>query len=102
MELSRPGLDRLLVAWLRELLHRSMRDGLVPEASVEEVAAPGAGGGDGTSGPPGSGDARLRARVVWRPAADEPVREIKGVTYHGLEVRRNDDGDWHARVVLDV
>jgi SHS2 domain-containing protein len=118
VELSRPGLDRLLVAWLRELLHRSMRDDVVPEASVEEVTAPadadgerapGASGGvpsrtgaDGSPAPPESGDARLRARVVWRPAADEPAREIKGVTYHGLEVRRDEDGDWHARVVLDV
>lgn len=109
VELSRPGLDRLLVAWLRELLHRAMRDDAVPEASVEEVAAPGAADGQGEPGasgdtsPGGAADtARLRARVRWRPAADEPVREIKGITYHGLEVRRDDDGDWHARVVLDV
>lgn len=90
VELARPGLERLLVAWLGELLYRAMRDGVVPRASVEEVAAS------------GDEDARLRARVAWRPAADEPTREIKGVTYHGLEVRRGDDGDWHARVVLDV
>lgn len=116
--LSRPDLDRLLVAWLRELLHRAMRDDVVPEAVVEDVTAPGDAGGEGAAGAsggvpsragadgqpasPADRDARLRARVVWRPAADEPVREIKGVTYHGLEVRRDDDGDWHARVVLDV
>ncbi len=101
--LSRPDLDRLLVAWLRELLYRAMRDDVVPEAVVEEVSGPGdSAGADGQPASPADRGARLRARVVWRPAADEPVREIKGVTYHGLEVRREEDGDWHARVVLDV
>lgn len=93
VELARPDLERLLVAWLGELLYRAVRDAVVPRATVEEVAGPEVDGED---------VARLRARVEWRPAADEPIREIKGVTYHGLEVRRDDDGDWHARVVLDV
>lgn len=116
IELRRPDLERLLVAWLRELLYRAMRDDSVGSASVEEVRAPGptAGGGtagagpaDGGTGAAGDaagrrGPARLRARVSWRPAADAPVREIKGVTYHGLAVRRDAEGRWHARVVLDV
>jgi len=29
------------------------------------------------------------------------VREIKGVTYHGLEVRER-EGRWEAMVVLDL
>ncbi len=36
--------------------------------------------------------------TAWRHA---PVREIKGVTYHGLAVE-GDDGGWEARVVFDV
>jgi len=90
LRLSRPDLERLLVHWLRELLSRAMAGGEVPEARVCEVR-------------PGDGDEpSLRASVRWRPAAGAgPAREIKGVTYHGLEVART-DGSWHARVVLDV
>lgn len=90
LELERPDLERLLVAWLRELLHRSTAERLVPD--VEEVRIH-----DGGEGDPG----RLDARLAWRPWDDGPVREIKGVTYHELRVERSGDG-WHARVVLDV
>lgn len=94
VRLSRPDLERLLVHWLRELLARSMADGEVPEAEVRTVEP-----GDGE-------DASLRAGVRWRKASGEgPVREIKGVTYHGLRVARegeDPDAGWHARVVLDV
>lgn len=88
MEMTRPDLERLLVAWLRELLHEAGRRGAVPSTEVEEVS---------TGEAPG-----LRARVAWR-AQDEagPTREIKGVTYHGLAVERTRDG-WHAQVVFDV
>lgn len=85
--LERPDLERLLVAWLRELLHRAQSGGeLVAESQVEMA-----------------GPAALRARVVWWPEESRPdlVREIKGVTYHGLRVEEREDG-WHARVVLDV
>lgn len=100
VRLERPDLERLLVAWLRELLHRSMQTGQVPEARSVEVGGGRAGDG-GTLAGGGSGAVRLRARVAWRPAAGEPQREIKGITYHGLAVERR-EGDWHARVVLDV
>lgn len=93
VEMDRPDLERLLVAWLRELLHRSMQRDEVPSAEVRRVRRPGEDGRDG---------AALSARVAWRPAApDGPEREIKGVTYHGLAVEREGEG-WHARVVLDV
>lgn len=90
LELRRPDLERLLVSWLRELLHRSASEGQVPE--VEEVRVTEAAGEEG---------AALEARIAWRRASSEPVREIKGVTYHGLQVRQ-EDGVWHAQVVLDV
>lgn len=93
VELERPDLERLLVAWLRELLHRSMQRNQVASADVLRVRRPGRDGRDA---------AALVARVTWRPAAPNgPEREIKGVTYHGLAVERESDG-WHARVVLDV
>ncbi len=30
------------------------------------------------------------------------IREVKAVTYHGVEVRRSDDGTLRARVVFDL
>lgn len=90
LALDRPDLERLFVAWLRELLHRSTSEGLVPD--VEEVRV--REGGD-------EAPASLSARLAWRRWTDDPVREIKGVTYHGLRVERRGER-WHARVVLDV
>lgn len=88
LSIDRPDRERLLVAWLRELLYRMTGEGRFPEAVEVEMTGPSA----------------LRARVRWS-AADEGgrvAREIKGVTYHGLRVDRDDDGRWHARLVLDV
>ena len=88
VDLARPDPERLLVGWLRELLGRAMVERAVPAVEVEAADLVG-------------DDFLLRARVRWSPAASGPVREIKGVTYHGLEVEREGD-DWHATVVLDV
>lgn len=90
VELSRPDPERLLVQWLRELLAGAMTGRGVPDTRVREVRLA------------ADGPAALAARVRWRPAGGGPTREIKGVTYHGLRVGRGEDGDWHARVVLDV
>lgn len=89
IRLQRPDRERLLVAWLRELLPR-IQQGAVParvRIRVDEEA----------------GSARLEAEVRWRTDGNlpPPVREIKGVTYHGLRVRGGPDG-WRVRVVLDV
>lgn len=97
LELERGDLERLLVAWLRELLHRAVTEGALPE--VEELGLD-AGEESLDAGEEG-GPVALSARIAWRPWAEGPVREIKGVTYHGLRVGRRGDG-WHARVVLDV
>lgn len=85
--LSRPDMERLLVAWLRELLHRAQAEGRLPARTAVRLR-------DGPS---------LSADVWWDPArrSDDLVREIKGVTYHGLAIEERDDG-WRARVVLDV
>lgn len=90
LELERGDLDRLFVAWLRELLHRAMTEWAVPEVEQLRLDA-------GEE----SGPVSLSARIAWRPWTEGPVREVKGVTYHGLRVERRGDG-WHARVVLDV
>lgn len=88
LALERPDRERLMVAWLRELLYRISRDGRLPtEISVEMTGA-----------------SSLRARVRWsEPGSGEaPVRDVKGVTYHGLRVEEDREGRWHARLVLDV
>ncbi len=89
IRLTRPDLERLLVAWLRELLYRSTTLRAVPHDVRARVAGR-------------EGAFALEARVEWAPWDREgPSREIKGITYHGLHVEER-DGAWHARVVLDV
>lgn len=75
----------LLVRWLRELLYLQEVQGFVyGQATFERLDESG-----------------LRA-TVW-PAADPSpqIRELKGVTYHGLEVERAGDR-WRARVIFDI
>ncbi len=75
----------LLAEWLRELLFlRQVRGRSFVDARFEELTA-----------------TRLAARIRLTPAGDDAIREIKGVTYHGLEAVRRDDG-WYARVIFDV
>lgn len=86
--LERPDRERLLVSWLRELLYRITAGGRFPSAVSVEM----------------TGASALEARLEWEPEGDPErlAREIKGVTYHGLDVERREDGEWHARLVLDV
>lgn len=80
-----PDVAVLLVRWLRELLYLQEVAGFVyRDATFTRLD--------------GSG---LRASV--RPDADpsRQVRELKGVTYHGLEVERVGDR-WRARVIFDI
>jgi len=85
--LEAPDREALLVDWLRELLYIQSTEGLLlAEAEIEDLD-----------------DTRLVARAGFaRPAASEAAeRELKGVTYHDLEVRRR-EGGWYARVVFDL
>lgn len=75
----------LLVTWLRELLYLQEADGF-SYASAEF---------------PALDEHRFRARVRGRRAPRRALREIKGVTYHGLDVARRGDA-WQARVIFDV
>jgi SHS2 domain-containing protein len=84
LELSAPDLPSLMVHWLRELLYFFQ---------VEHLAYRGAEFQQVTT-------SSLRAAVRAVPAV-EAIREIKGVTYHDLEVSRRDDA-WHTRLVFDV
>ncbi len=84
LSLEADGPPGLLAAWLRELLflHETRRSDYVGAAfDLLEGSA-------------------LHARVRTEPAR-RAVREIKGVTYHELAVRRAGDR-WKARVIFDV
>ena len=73
----------LLVQWLEELVFLAETRGLVPESLAGLDVTP-------TS---------LRATV--RGHRGDPPHLVNAVTYHGLELERENDR-WHARVVLDV
>ena len=84
LELHAADLARLLGEWLRELLflHDARRLDY-HDAQFDRLD-----------------DRGLRARIRL-VAGGAAVREIKGVTYHELDARRDDEG-WQARVIFDV
>lgn len=97
LEVEAVDLPGLLRKWLRELLYWHDAEGFsVASCEIEELDD---GTGSGTG--PGEGLARIRATV--RGGFDEgpPVREIKGVTLHGLAAEPR-NGGWYGRVVFDV
>ena len=73
----------LLAAWLEELIFLAEAHDFVPERTTALEL----------------GKASLQASVEGR--RDRPAHLVKAVTYHGLAVEGR-DGDWHARLVLDV
>lgn len=80
-----PGRERavLLADWLEELVFLAETEEFVPERlAALEVTEDG-----------------LSTVVEGRRGAPPPL--VKGVTYHDLELRR-DNGSWRARIVLDV
>ena len=79
--------ETLLVEWLRELLYLLVTEELIfAAAEIEEL-----------------GETRLAARAGFALVAEPSrvERELKGVTYHDLTVRRQ-GGSWLARVVFDL
>ena len=85
--LKAPDRAALFVDWLRELLFIQVSEQLLfNTAEIAELDETG-----------------LVARVAFRhPLGDaEVVRELKGVTYHDLELVRRGDG-WFARIVFDL
>ncbi len=94
LQLAAPALDRLLLRWLDEVLFLVQTRELVPAASRIALLEPAAD----------EARWRLRARlavVPLDPDAHGWRGEVKGTTYHGLELAR-ERGGWRARVILDV
>ena len=88
LEASAPDLESLMVAWLSEINYRFEVDRFAFRSfQVSEVS-----------------DNRIRA--TGRGERIDPSRhrigeQVKAITYHQLEVRR--DGDqWSARVIVDI
>ena len=85
--LEAPDREALLVDWLRELLYIQETEGLLlAAAEIEDL-----------------GETKLVARAGFTrpPPSGGAERELKGVTYHDLEVRPL-QGGWYARVVFDL
>ena len=83
--------ELLLVEWLEELLYLLDAESMLfgrAEVTVDE----------------GEGTVMLEATLHGEPFDPERHEQkvaVKGITYHGLEVRR--DGErWRARVILDI
>lgn len=85
LELQDEDLPGLLVLWLREILYLHQVPHLAYRGAELQVVD----------------ERRLHARLHLEPDAYAAVRELKGVTYHGLDVART-DGGWRARIIFDV
>ncbi len=83
LEADDPAL--LLAAWLRELLFLAQVRGQCYAGAAFPLLEP----------------TRLRAQVALAPCAAAALQEIKGVTYHALELKETGDG-WQASVIFDV
>lgn len=89
LQVSAPDAPALLREALRELLWWHEAEGLTVAAlDAVQVRADAAG-------------LTLSATATLAADPEPPVREIKGVTLHGLAAERR-DGTWHGGVVFDV
>jgi len=88
IEIAKESLERLMVDWLTELLYFYDVENLLFKRFIVESV----------------GEEGLKARVKGE-AYQEGVHVIKtgvkAVTYHQIEVRK-EDGDWRARIILDL
>jgi SHS2 domain-containing protein len=95
VELNEEELATLLRSWLRMVLFWDQTEGFVAvDARLILLPAPLCGSKDGQ----GFG---LRGEVLGRSDQGPRVREIKGVTLHGLLVEPM-EGGWFGRVIFDV
>jgi len=87
-------LEALMVEWLGELVYRFDVDGLLFREAEVEIGKREGGG------------LRLMARARGEPYDEErhPLKvQVKGITYHELEVREEEGGaGWFGRVVFDI
>ncbi len=88
LEVEAPGLEDLLVAWLEELIYQGETKGVL--FSGVEMGEVGSGRAEG---------------IAWGAPVEknrELIRgEVKAVTYHMLQVRKEGE-TWTSQVVVDV
>lgn len=94
LSLQAPGLDRLLLRWLDELLFLVQTRGQVPVGASLTLRPP-------IEGETGWGLTADLSLAPLDPRAQGWRGEVKAATYHGLELTREGPG-WRARVILDV
>lgn len=95
LELVEEELGLLLRSWLRSILSWAETEGFVPlDTRVALVPAPLCGAPDGQA-------FGLKARIRGVFDMGPRIREIKGVTFHGLRVEQHGKG-WLAQVIFDV
>lgn len=95
VELKEGDLASLFRSWLREILFWQETEGFVTrDVRFRFLPAPSCHAEDGQA-------FCLEAKVEGNVEEGPVEREIKGVTYHGLEVQEKEDG-WRARVIFDV
>jgi SHS2 domain-containing protein len=87
LAIEAPDREALLVDWLRELLYIQVAEELLFRAA--EIAE--------------LHETKLVARVAFQAPSEAARvhRELKGVTYHNLELARRGEG-WYARIVFDL
>jgi len=116
IELAADGPAYLLFDWLNELLYAFESEQLLLcEFNIELAEASGVRQHpDGPDLPPGpthrEADASrspIRLLATCRGEPMDPARhvmdhEVKAITYHGLDVHQNNDGTWHAEVIVDI
>jgi SHS2 domain-containing protein len=90
MKISLTGddLSDLMVRWLTEILYQFEGERLITtDITIDHMSS-----------------ATLKASLAiipFDPSQNEVLREIKAVTYHQIEVTRQ-DGIWKARVIFDL
>jgi SHS2 domain-containing protein len=92
----------LLRNLLREVLYLHEAEGFAVARTTVAVDEQGEGAAAPGPGGDGEGDRAARADLLGGPDPGPPIRELKGVTLHGLEAREAGDGEWFARVIFDV
>jgi SHS2 domain-containing protein len=86
------GLESLLVDWLSELLFVFETSGELFSKISADVSRSGT-----------EWEVVARAEGELFDSSRHPLKvPIKAVTYHGLEVCREGDGTWRARVIFDI
>jgi len=95
IELAEGELATLFRSWLRTLLFwEETEEFVVAGAKLAFLPVPFCGSSKGQA-------FGLRGEVLGWVDKGPRVREIKGVTLHGLQVERR-DGEWFGRVIFDV